>query len=62
MSGGSQGLGLFLAVVFLSGEMAGVGVLALPSAMVHTGPAGLALLLYFTSTSTMSTNPHRDSQ
>ena len=26
-----------------------VGVLALPSAMTNTGPAGLALLVYFTS-------------
>ena len=48
MSGG-HGLGLFMAIIFLSGEMAGVGVLALPGAMVNTGPAGLALLLYFTS-------------
>jgi len=37
-----------MAIIFLSGEMAGVGVLALPGAMVNTGPAGLALLLYFT--------------
>jgi hypothetical protein len=32
-----SGLGLFTAVVFLSGEMAGSGVLSLPSAMVGTG-------------------------
>jgi len=37
-----------MAIIFLSGEMAGVGVLALPGAMAHTGPAGLALLVYFT--------------
>jgi len=43
-----HGLGLFMAIIFLSGEMAGVGVLALPSAMTNTGPAGLALLVYFT--------------
>ena len=28
--------------------MAGVGVLALPKSMVGTGPAGFALLIYFT--------------
>ena len=28
--------------------MAGVGVLALPNSMVGTGPAGFALLIYFT--------------
>ena len=28
--------------------MAGVGVLALPKAMVGTGPAGFALIVYFT--------------
>ena len=66
MSGG-HGLGLFMAIIFLAGEMAGVGVLALPKAMVGTGqihilanygwkaviivfsgPAGFALLVYFT--------------
>ena len=36
MSGG-HGLGLFMAIIFLAGEMAGVGVLALPKAMVGTG-------------------------
>ena len=48
MSGGGHGLGLCMAIIFLAGEMAGVGVLALPKAMVGTGPAGFALLLYFT--------------
>jgi len=47
MSGGN-GLGLFMAIIFLAGEMAGVGVLALPGAMIGTGPAGFALLVYFT--------------
>ena len=28
--------------------MAGVGVLALPSSMIHTGPAGFFLIVYFT--------------
>ena len=36
MSGG-HGLGLFMAIIFLAGEMAGVGVLALPRSMVGTG-------------------------
>jgi hypothetical protein len=31
------GLGLFTAVIFLSGEMAGSGVLSLPKALVGTG-------------------------
>jgi len=31
------GLGLLTAIVFLSGEMAGSGVLALPKALVGTG-------------------------
>ena len=38
MSGGN-GLGLFMAIIFLAGEMAGVGVLALPGAMIGTGTA-----------------------
>ena len=61
--GGEHGLGLLMAIIFLSGEMAGVGVLALPKSMVGTGrrcplyplspcpvsgPAGFALILYFT--------------
>ena len=37
-----------MAIIFLAGEMAGVGVLALPMAMVGTGPAGFALIVYFT--------------
>ena len=48
MSGGGHGLGLVMAIIFLAGEMAGVGVLALPMAMVGTGPAGFALIVYFT--------------
>ena len=31
------GLGLVTAIIFLSGEMAGSGVLALPKALVGTG-------------------------
>jgi hypothetical protein len=34
-----SGLGLFTAVVILSGEMAGSGVLSLPKALVGTGPS-----------------------
>ena len=30
MSGSGHGLGVLMAIVFLAGEMAGVGVLALP--------------------------------
>ena len=37
MSENTSGLSLFMAVIFLAGQMAGVGVLALPSAMVGTG-------------------------
>ena len=37
MSDDPPGLGLLMAVIFLSGQMAGVGVLALPSSMVGTG-------------------------
>ena len=33
---------------YLPSQMAGVGVLALPKAMVGTGPAGFALIVYFT--------------
>ena len=60
----TKGLSLWMAVIFLAGQMAGVGVLALPSAMVGTGrfvrvenmddgknitgPAGFFLLIYFT--------------
>ena len=35
--GRTGGLGLFTAVIFLSGEMAGSGVLSLPKALVGTG-------------------------
>merc|ERR1719244_2078507 len=43
----AQGLGLVIAAVFLAGEMAGGGVLALAKAMVNTGPAGLAFIVFF---------------
>jgi len=43
-----DGINVFMAVILLSGQMAGVGVLALPSSMIHTGPAGFFLIVYFT--------------
>lgn len=39
-----QGLTVFTAAVFIIGEMAGSGVLALPSAMVAAGPMGFVML------------------
>jgi len=42
-----KGLGLITATFFLAGTMAGSGVLALPLAMVGTGPAELGVLLFF---------------
>ncbi|CAH0546045.1 unnamed protein product [Brassicogethes aeneus] len=42
-----KGLGLFSATVFVAGEMAGSGVLALPKAVVNCGFIGLILLLVF---------------
>ena len=44
MSGG-HGLGLFMAIIFLAGEMAGVGVLALPKSMVGTGSKHILSIL-----------------
>ncbi|XP_023328375.1 amino acid transporter ANT1 isoform X2 [Eurytemora carolleeae] len=46
-----DGLGLLTATFFLAGTMAGSGVLALPMAMVGTGPAELAMLVFFAATS-----------
>ena len=43
----AQGLGLLIASVFLAGEMAGGGVLALAKSMVYTGPAGLVFIVFF---------------
>jgi len=43
------GLGILTAAIFLSGEMAGSGVLALPAAMIGTGWFGLVLILFFTA-------------
>ncbi|KAG5880868.1 hypothetical protein JTB14_017794 [Gonioctena quinquepunctata] len=43
----AEGLGLLAATLFIAGEMAGSGVLALPQALVNTGPIGIALLLVF---------------
>jgi len=42
------GLGVITAAIFLAGEMAGSGVLALPFAMLGTGWFGLVLILLFT--------------
>lgn len=39
------GLTIFTAAVFVIGEMAGSGVLALPSAMVAAGPVGFPMLV-----------------
>merc|ERR1711962_182213 len=46
----SHGLSMGLAAIFLSGEMAGSGVLALARAMVGTGPTGFVLLGFFSIT------------
>ena len=42
-----KGLGILTAAIFLSGEMAGSGVLALPNALVGTGWSGMLLILFF---------------
>jgi len=42
------GLGVITAAIFLAGEMAGSGVLALPAAMLGTGWFGLVLIMLFT--------------
>jgi len=42
------GLGILTAAIFLSGEMAGSGVLALPAAMLGTGWLGIVLIFLFT--------------
>jgi len=53
MAGG--GLGILSAAILLAGEMAGSGVLALPSAMVGTGGAlGIVLIITFTLNSLYS--------
>ncbi|XP_067002631.1 uncharacterized protein [Anabrus simplex] len=43
----SKGLSVLSAAVFIAGEMAGSGVLALPRAVVDAGWIGLVLILYF---------------
>jgi len=43
----AHGLSMVVAALFLSGEMAGSGVLALARSVVGTGPAGLALIIFF---------------
>ncbi|XP_018563277.1 amino acid transporter AVT1J-like [Anoplophora glabripennis] len=42
-----KGLSLFSATLFIAGEMAGSGVLALPRAVVNTGYIGILLLVFF---------------
>ena len=44
-----KGLGIITASIFLAGEMAGSGVLALPAAIVGTGWSGLLLILFFSA-------------
>jgi len=48
------GLGIVTAAIFLAGEMAGSGVLALPYALVGTGWTGLFLIVMFTINSLFS--------
>ena len=43
----AHGLGVITAAIFLAGEMAGSGVLALPSAMVGTGMYTIDVLIHF---------------
>ena len=42
-----KGLGIITATIFLAGEMAGSGVLALPAALKGTGWSGLLLIAFF---------------
>jgi len=48
------GLGVLIAAIFLAGEMAGSGVLALPAAMIGTSWPGLFLIFLFTINSGFS--------
>jgi hypothetical protein len=43
----ASGLGIITAAIFLSGEMAGSGVLALSGALVGTGWSGLLMIAFF---------------
>jgi len=43
-----EGLGVVMAAVFLAGEMAGSGVLAMPAAMIGTGFYGVLFVVLFT--------------
>ena len=43
----TRGLGVVTGAIFLSGEMAGSGVLALPNALLGTGWSGLILIVFF---------------
>ncbi|XP_040579613.2 uncharacterized protein [Lepeophtheirus salmonis] len=50
-----KGLGIITAGIFLAGEMAGSGILALPAALKGTaGPIGLLLIIFFTINSAFS--------
>ena len=42
-----KGLGVTTAAIFLSGEMAGSGILALPNALLGTGWSGIILIVFF---------------
>ena len=42
-----KGLGVTTAAIFLSGEMAGSGILALPHALLGTGWSGIILIVFF---------------
>ena len=42
-----KGLGVTTAAIFLSGEMAGSGILALPHAVLGTGWSGIILIVFF---------------
>ena len=43
----TRGLGVVTGAIFLSGEMAGSGVLALPNALLGTGWSGMILIAFF---------------
>ena len=45
--GPGPGLGVVVAAILLAGEMAGMGMLKLPSTLVDTGWYGLILIVFF---------------
>lgn len=47
IDGEKKGMNLYTAAVFVAGEMAGSGVLAIPKAIVDTGYIGILVLIYF---------------